>query len=81
MTKESGVSVEFTTFGFDRDKEKDMKDIPAGTYVGNRMVYPWVSDDAYDHHLYLGWRAQWFQGHLPFGSGDLLLLFCYFRAM
>ena len=52
VTKESGVSVEFTTFGFDHDKEKDMKDIPAGTYVGNRMVYPWVSDDAYDHHLY-----------------------------
>ena len=33
MTKSSGVSVEFTTFnfiklGFDRDKEKDMRDIP-----------------------------------------------------
>ena len=37
VTKSSGVSVEFTTFnfiklGFDRDKEKDMKDIPAGTW-------------------------------------------------
>ena len=38
MKKSSSVSVEFTTFnfiklGFDRDKEKDMKDIPAGTAI------------------------------------------------
>ena len=37
VTKSSGVSVEFTTFNFiklrfDRDKEKNTKDIPAGTW-------------------------------------------------